>query len=123
MIEKVKEGLKHCSVVHNCAGCPYDHTVVEEPCTCITTLQLDALKVLDGETDWIPATTPPTFPEEEKYGRAYVIVATETSTFGLRWHRTEVRGKRVERWEDDNGIYKGKEIIAWKPFPKPPKEV
>ena len=119
MIEKVKKGFKSCSVDHDCKACPYWRGDPE----CINALHLDALKALEDVTDWIPATTPPTFPEGEKYGRAYVIVATETSTFALRWHRTEVRGKRVERWEDDNGIYKGKPVIAWKPYPKPPKEV
>lgn len=121
MIEKVKDGLKHCGIDCNCGGCPYK---TPESGACVSNLIRDALseiQALEQEQAWIPATTPPTFPENETYGKAFVIAATETSTFELKWHRTLVRGKRVERWEDDNGIYKGKPIIAWKPFPKPPK--
>lgn len=127
MIEKVKEGLEHCSVLHNCAGCPYAHTGVEEPCACMTALHLDALKALEGETDWIPGITKPTFPEGTTGYKSMTLLAIVKHGGGyyvrpLYWQKTTVRGVWVERWETDNGIFH-EDVFAWKPLPKPPKEV
>ena len=127
MIEKVKEGLKYCSVLHNCTGCPYKHTEGEEPCACMTALHIDALKVLDGETDWTPGITNPTFPEGTTGYKSMTLLVVVKYEHGggysvrpLYWARTTVRGKWVERWETDNGIFHG-EVIAWKPLPKVPE--
>ena len=145
-IEKVKKGLECCTRSHQtirqnlCDECPYKNKGVMNAFTvwktCTNALAEDALKLINelqatAEPKWIPVSE--RMPKYDHYGQEYWVITqwrypdgrvSDRRVQQLRWERTTVRGKTVERFKTLWDAIVHDEIIAWMPViaPEPPKE-
>ena len=76
------------------------------------------------EPQWIPCSERlPEDPDTKRIyaSKTYQVTDNYGKTIVLLWHKTEVRGKSVMRWEwHDGRIYYG-DVLAWKPLSEPYK--
>lgn len=88
-------------------------------------LMLEAVKVLpsaDRPQGWIPCSE--RLPEDPGPSSAYASKTYQVTTAGgevvaLKWHKTELRGKPVMRWEWSSGVIYHGDALAWKPLSEP----
>ena len=85
----------------------------------------ERIAIMEEGTDngWIPVTLgllPE--PNDSYFGRHIIVCDERQHVFPLRYVRRNIRGKTVERWQENDGrIYYGANIIAWQYLPEPLK--
>ena len=74
------------------------------------------------ENGWIPVTLGLPETNDSYFGRPIIVCDERQQVFPLRYVRRNIRGKTVERWQEEDGrIYGRMNIIAWQYMPKPLK--
>lgn len=73
--------------------------------------------------DWIPVTLGLPETDDSYFGRHIIVCDERKQVFPLRYVRRNIRGKTVERWQEEDGrIYGRANIIAWQYLPEAPEE-
>lgn len=73
---------------------------------------------LDQQPHWIPITDKMPTPCD-CFGTWYIVCDNHGHVFPLRYVKTTVRGRYVERWHTHfDTIYYG-DVVAWMPLPEP----
>lgn len=70
----------------------------------------------------------PVFERDYDYTDVHLILVIKTDSGRLRtipgrYERTVLRGKRVERWVDNEGRKLYDPVVYWRPYPDPPEIV
>lgn len=136
-LEKVKKAQACCQIsmsdenpFEKCTECPYNEVslCVED---CRSVLSKDTLELLEMIPVWNPVSVKPPVERNEKeeqlhaprYHKAvHVLVRYDDGTVGEMFYvRQHIRGKIVERWQDDpfgGESWSALKIKYWMPFPK-----
>lgn len=148
---KVKKGLECCSTGECKIECPYlgsgdcdknlatdalqiiteQENMLDEKQKHLENLQKvnedieERIAIMEEGTDngWIPVTLGLPETNDSYFGRHIIVCDERKQVFPLRYVRRNIRGKTVERWQEEDGrIYGRNNIIAWQYMPEPLKE-